>query len=399
VKVIFKASVLFAAVIGLAACNGNNSTSMPGTAGQAPFAQSKLQRESLGAKATAACQGSRVGMAQCDALVRSGAGPNFSGLTPANLRSAYKLTATLLATHGAGQIVAVVDACDNPNVASDLATFRAYFPGMPATTLHKYNQTGQQSNYPTCSSGWGVEIDLDVEMVSVSCPNCTIYLVEANSNGWSDLQTAEAEAVTLGATIISNSFGGTGANQAFFSTAHKTYLASAGDSGYGIADPADFDTVVSVGGTTLTAGPPPRHWTETIWSGSGAGCSTDAKPIWQTDPGCANRTANDVSAFANPSPGVAEYDTYGGFSGWIAVGGTSVGTPLLAGIFGLKGNSTVQKGGRTFWNPAHQVHLYPILAGNDGACGGSYLCTAGTGQHGSYSGPGGWGSPKGMNAF
>jgi subtilase family serine protease len=329
-------------------------------------------------------------------LVRVGAGPNIPGLSPAKLQSAYNLTAASL-SYGAGQVVAVVDAYDNPNVASDLAFYRSYF-GLPTANFTKYNQLGQTSNYPSGNAGWGVEIDLDVEMVSASCPNCTIYLVEANSNGWSDLQTAEAEAVTLGATIITNSYSGSGANHNFFDTPNKTYLASAGDTGYGIADPADFKTVVSVGGTTLSPGPAPRHWTETIWNGSGAGCSTDPKPSWQTDPGCTHRTANDVSADANPNTGVSEYDSYT-YGGWLVVGGTSVSSPLLAGIFGLRGNATSQSGGRTFWVPAHQVHLYPILSGNDGSCGGSYLCTAGTGQFGNYSGPGGWGSPKGILAF
>jgi subtilase family serine protease len=369
---------------------------MPGAIGPTSTSQSSVPTQSRSASAVAACQGSRMRRAQCDVLLRVGANPNVPGLSPANLQSAYKLTAASLAD-GAGQIVAVVDAYDNPNVASDLATYRTQF-GLPVANFTKYNQLGQTSNYPSGNAGWGLEIDLDVQMVSASCPKCTIYLVEANSNNWSDLQTAEAEAVTLGATIISNSFSGTGANQAFFNTPHKTYLASAGDNGYGIADPADFKRVVSVGGTTLVPSGPPRHWAETVWHGAGAGCSTDAKPAWQADPSCLFRTANDVAADAVPNTGVATYDSYS-YSGWNVVGGTSVSTPLLAGIFGLKGNSTSQNGGRTFWIPAHQVHLYPILSGNDGACGGSYLCTAGTGQYGNYSGPGGWGSPKGINAF
>ena len=41
-------------------------------------------------------------------------------------------------------------------------------------------------------------------MVSAACPNCTIYLVEANDNN--NLGTAEKEAVKLGAHIISNSW-------------------------------------------------------------------------------------------------------------------------------------------------------------------------------------------------
>lgn len=50
-----------------------------------------------------------------------------------------------------------------------------------------------------------------------TCPLCTIYLVEANSSDSSDLQTAEAEAVTLGAHIVSNSWGCLGAGCLFSS--------------------------------------------------------------------------------------------------------------------------------------------------------------------------------------
>jgi len=46
--------------------------------------------------------------------------------------------------------------------------------GLPVGTLNKYNQEGQMSNYPSGNVGWGAEIDLDVEMVSASCPNCTV---------------------------------------------------------------------------------------------------------------------------------------------------------------------------------------------------------------------------------
>jgi subtilase family serine protease len=387
-SLLLRKCTISAVTVALAACNGNSGSSVPGAIGHVAATTN----------AVPACQGSRIGMAQCDVLLRVGANPDVPGLSPANLQQAYKLTAAS-ATNGTGQIVALVDAYDNPNVASDLATYRTQF-GLPVANFTKYNQLGQTNNYPMANAGWGLEIDLDVDMVSASCPKCTIYLVEANSAGWNDLQTAEAEAVALGATIISNSFSGAGANAAFFSTPHKTYLASAGDNGYGIADPADFKRVVSVGGTTLVPAGPPRHWSETVWAHTGAGCSTVAKPLWQTDAGCAFRTANDVAADADPNTGVAAYDSYM-YAGWVVVGGTSAPTALLAGIFGLKGNSTIQKGGHTFWIPANQVHLYPILAGNDGACvpAGSYLCTAGTGQFGNYSGPGGWGSPKGINAF
>ncbi len=241
-------------------------------------------------------------------------------------------------------------------------------------------------------------------MVSASCPNCNIILVEANNADFSDLGIAEVEAVTLGATIVSNSYSGSGGIVADYDTPHITYLASSGDSGYGVADPADFDSVVSVGGTTLVQGGGGRGWTETVWNGTGGGCSNQPKPAWQSDTGCSHRTANDVSADANPNTGAAEYDTYGE-AGWIQVGGTSLSSPLLAGVFGLAGNSTQQNGGQNFWvhasvpKPSATLNLWYISVGNDGTCSPTYLCTAGTREFGNYSGPAGWGTPNGIGAF
>ena len=69
------------------------------------------------------------------------------------------------------------------------------------------SEWGRQS-YPSANAGWAVEISLDLDMVSAACPNCHILLVEASSNANSNLYTAEDEAVALGATEISNSWGG-----------------------------------------------------------------------------------------------------------------------------------------------------------------------------------------------
>ena len=91
-------------------------------------------------------------------------------------------------------------------------------------------------------------------MVSATCPKCTIYLIESNDNSARSLYAAEKEAVKLGAHIVSNSWGGGygGPSGGAFDASGVTYLASAGDDGYGIQDPADYDSVVSVGGTVLS---------------------------------------------------------------------------------------------------------------------------------------------------
>jgi hypothetical protein len=385
------------AAIALAACAGGSS-SLPSATGQATAANVSLPHWLLTGSARPACAGSRVGHPQCDVLIENRVRPAVAGWTPANIEAAYNLPSS---SNGSGQIVAIVDAYDNPNVASDLSYYRSYF-GLPAPKFHKYNQNGVQGSYPAGSTGWGVEIDLDAQMVSAACPLCTIYLVEANSSSWSNIETAEKEAVKLGATIVSNSYSGSGASESDYDTSGITYVASAGDDGYGLYDPATYKAVVAAGGLNLSESG--GKYSETVWNDSGGGCSStdEAKPSWQTDPKCSYRTGNDASALAVDA---AEYDTYG-YSGWVEVDGTSISSPLLAGVFGLAGNATSQDGGKKLWTlNASQLSsdLYAITSGSIKGCPtkdkGTYLCEAGTGQFGQYSGPSGWGAPNGVGAF
>lgn len=321
------------------------------------------------------------------ALMVEGTKPgSVSGWAPADFQARYKLPSH---RKGAGQIVAIVDAYDNPNVASDLAAYRSYF-GLGTARFVKYNQNGQQGNYPSPSGSWGLESDLDSEMVSATCPKCTIYLVEANSANGSDLEIAEAEAVKLGAHIVNNSWGCYGSYscvaQRYFETKGVEYLAAAGDAG-SLGAPAVFDTVAAVGGTQLAKSG--SQYSETIWSGSAGGCATGIKkPKWQSIipvSVCRYRLTNDAAAEAGCSPGVAEYDSYG-YGGWFVICGTSVASPLLAGVFGLAGNAAQQVGGRTFWLTKHHKDLYKIT----GQC--AYT-------KGQYTTCDGWGSPDGIGAF
>ena len=342
-----------------------------------------------------------VGRPTCLALTTKGIRPACVGSTcgwaPIDFQTRYGLPIA----KGSGQIVAIVDAGDNPNAAGDIAEYRSEF-GLVTANFYKYNQEGQQSNYPSYT-GWSVEIDLDIEMVSATCPKCTIYLVEANSSDGTDLDTAEKEAVTLGAHMVSNgwicygtinSCGLTG-----FDTPGVLYLGSSGNGGYDNSGPPSvFDTVVSVGGTQLSK--KGEIYSETIFQDVAGGCATDVtKPSWQHDPDCTYRTYADVSAEEGCSPGVAEYDSYDG--GWFGVCGDSA-TPLIAGVYGLASNATKQHAGKKLWTltkSERKKYLHVISEGSDGECGGRYLCTAGTGQYKTYSGPGGWGTPFGIGAF
>ena len=407
-----KCMVPVVAALTIAACSsGGTTTTMPGGAGQ-PTAQlpmksivpaSRMPQWMAKGLATPACP-QVTGKPTCLALIqsKSGISRTVAGWGPTDFQTRYNLPSS---TNGKGEIVAIVDAYDNPNVASDLNEYRSEF-GLGTANFYKYNQEGQQSNYPSGSTGWGVEIDLDVQMVSAACPNCTIYLVEANSSSSSDLQTAEAEAQTLGAHIVSNSWICYQSNDcvdpSYFDTPGVIYTAGSGDAGYNYnGNPESLASVVSVGGTVLSKSG--STYSETVWDGAGGGCSSNGgssgvtKPSWQKDPDCKWRTDSDVSAVAW---GVAEYDTYG-YSGWFTVGGTSVATPINAAVYGLAGNAANLQAGRKFWHEKAKrsdKQLNYISSGSDGSCGGEYLCEAGTNQFRTYSGPAGWGTPDGIKS-
>jgi hypothetical protein len=370
------------------------------------------------------CTHAVPGLAYCDAHVVTadgGAAPLATtsyqfGYTPQNLASAYNWADPSGSTWTwNGQTVAIVDAYDNPNVASDLSVYRSQFGLPPCTTANscfrKVNQRGGLAA-PAGNVGWGQEIALDVEMVSAVCPGCKILLVESDSNSFLDLGAAVNEAYSLGANAISNSYGG---NEFFGETSYAgsynhpgvAITASSGDAGYGVEVPAAYGTVVAVGGTNLTTAANTRGWTEAAWSGAGSGCSSQiSKPTWQKDAGCSHRTVADVSAVADPNTGVAVYDSYGSTGGanWYVFGGTSVASPIVASVYGLAGNagSTDYPAKLAYASPGS---LFDVTSGSNGNCtrktrrggssGAAYLCTAGQG----YDGPTGLGTPNGTGGF
>jgi hypothetical protein len=211
-----------------------------------------------------------------------------------------------------------------------------------------------------------------------------------------DLGAAENTAVKLGAKVVSNSWGGAeGATDARFSESHLHHdgvliTASSGDDGYGVEFPAASPDVLAVGGTRLAKSSSTRGWSESAWKGGGSGCSKyGKKPTWQADAACAMRTVADVAAIADPDTGVAVYVTYGNAGGWNVYGGTSVASPLVAGIFALTGTAKAGAG----FPYAHASAFHDVKTGSNGTCpsGESYLCTA----HAGYDGPTGMGSPNG----
>ncbi|HXY92259.1 MAG TPA: hypothetical protein VEP49_07275 [Acidimicrobiia bacterium] len=353
-----------------------------------------------------------VGFAHCDARVRTDVASRGSGVTanavpsssaygPADLQAAYHAPS---GTNGSGRTVAIVDANDDPNAESDLATYRSTYGLPPCTTANgcfrKVDQNGG-TTYPAGDHGWSQEISLDLDMVSALCPQCHILLVEAKSASFSDLGTAVNRAVTLGADAVSNSYGAaessigsqeTTIDSLYFNHPGVAITASSGDSGYGVEYPAAAPGVVAVGGTSLARNG--TTFSETAWSRAGSGCSAyEAKPSWQTDAGCTRRSGADVAAVADPSTGVSVYDSYGD-PGFEVFGGTSVSSPIVASFYAMANNprSSTQASSYPY---AHRGSLNDVVSGSNGSCGGSYLCTAGPG----YDGPTGLGTPNGVTAF
>ena len=350
------------------------------------------------------CGAEPAGAARCHARVVTDAKgnpavtPAPNGYGPADLQSAYALAN---ATAGTGQTVAIVDAYDAPTAEADLGTYRATYGLTACTTANgcfrKVGQTGG-SVLARANGGWAQEISLDLDMASAVCPNCKILLVEANSNAFTDLAAAEDTAARLGASVISNSYGGSEFSSETSSTYNSHFnhpgipiTVSSGDSGYGVEFPAASQYVTAVGGTSLTRSG--SAFGERAWSGAGSGCSAYvAKPSWQNDGGCARRTVADVSAVADPNTGVAVYDSYKyrGGAGWMVFGGTSVAAPVVASVYALAGNVAAPS-----YPYGHTSSLHDVTSGSNGSCSVAYLCTAGTG----FDGPTGVGTPNGTGAF
>ncbi|HEX4207293.1 MAG TPA: S8 family serine peptidase [Ktedonobacteraceae bacterium] len=350
------------------------------------------------------CTSARPGVAHCDAIqvypAGHAAGSNTpSGLAPSDLRSAYKLPTT---SAGHGQTIAIVNTYDNPRAEADMAVYRSHF-GLPACTsanacFRKVDQNGT-SRYPRPDAAWAQESAIDLDMVSAICPHCHILLVEASIASAKSLSSAVNTAVRLGATIVSNSYGieevpAEVSYAPYFNHPGVIITASTGDTGYGTEFPAVYNSVVSVGGTTLSRSNNARGWNETAWNSTGSGCSQYiSKPGWQSDTGCSKRSIADVAAVADPATGVAVYDTYDKAGGWLLFGGTSVATPIIASTYALAGNAARINAASSLYS--HPDKLFHVTRGNNGTCNTAYLCNAAPG----YNGPTGLGTPDGVGAF
>ncbi|HEY1815106.1 MAG TPA: MYXO-CTERM sorting domain-containing protein [Kofleriaceae bacterium] len=336
--------------------------------------------------------------------------PAGDGFGPPDLASAYNFNPAL----DPHATVAVVDVYSYAALETDLAAYRSAF-GLPACgtsngCLTIVDNGGGQED----ASGWGVETALDVDMASAACPNCKLLVILADPSTDSSLDDGNATAAQMGATVISNSWGGNydktsdpQYEQTDFNQPGVAIFVAAGDDGYTkTADyPSTSEHVIAVGGTNLTKDSSTRGWTETAWGldaqqnngAGGSSCQKDTtnfpKPSWQTNvvttTVCAGRAATDVAAVADPQTSVAVYNDSQG--GWLngGVGGTSAASPLTAGIFALTGNGSADGS----FSYAHTTAFNDVTTGTNEAsntCSG-LICNAAAG----WDGPTGNGTPNG----
>jgi hypothetical protein len=283
--------------------------------------------------------------------------PSGAPITPAYMRDAYGLgnfnasnvTFNGVQGTGAGQTIALVEGGSDPDIAADLTAFDAYWNLPAPPSLEQYNATGGTS-LPAVNGDQG-ELDLDVEWAHVMAPLANLVLFDGS------LYTAMTTAADWpGVSVISVSYGISGTEGVSeFETpgGHNgvTFFGAAGDTGGDVFDPSKSPAVVAVGGTDLTV--KNNAWySETGWDASGGGINTaEAQPAYQTGIVSAfstqYRVEPDVALDADPSTGVAVYDEYddGTSTPWVAiVGGTSLATPLMAGIVAVADQGRAAEG-------------------------------------------------------
>ncbi|AYV77898.1 MAG: peptidase S8 and S53 subtilisin kexin sedolisin [Edafosvirus sp.] len=258
-----------------------------------------------------------------------------SPFLPGQITKAYGVDK--LNTTGNGTIIALIDAYDYPNAQIDFDIFcNTYNLSMQTLIIHK--MTNLTGHYPSFNADWSIEQAVDIQWAHAIAPNAQIMLVQSFSDGGNDLFDGIVWAINNGANIISMSWGfGTMSFDILldniFLDGDIVFLASSGDSGSIEDYPACSPYVMAIGGTRLVLNNDDTRKEETGWSKSGGGiCAIEVAPEYQINSTLGTnsifRQNPDVSAVADPATPVSIYCN----GEWIGTGGTSVASPIWAGI-------------------------------------------------------------------
>jgi subtilase family serine protease len=324
--------------------------------------------------------------------------PNYAfapcGYLPAQLQGAYGMADAIAGGNdGSGVTVAIIDAYASRYVRSDLSEYSSRH-GLPTNfSLRQVVAPGtfrRPENPAQDPQGWAGEETLDLEAVHTMAPGANLVYVGAPNN-YRDLDSAMNHVVDMHlADIVTNSYGyATEAlppgfikpdEDMFIQAAAEgiSVLFSSGDNGdetsrFGLANPtpdwpASSPWVTAVGGTSLGVTASNGYLFETGWAterellvngewaaptylyAAGGGTSRlFRQPSYQagvvptsiseTYGGSAMRAVPDVAALGDPNTGMrigitqrfpdgTYYDEY-------RIGGTSLASPLMAGMLAL----------------------------------------------------------------
>jgi len=302
-------------------------------------------------------------------------------LAPDDIATIYDIAPLYSAgVDGTGQKVVVVGETDVD--ITDIETFRKQYnlpPNDPQTVLYGTDPGTTDSL---------IEADLDLEWSGAVARNATVIYVYSQS-----VFTSAQYAVDQNlAPVITFSYGGCEYDEmpAFRSVAQQasaqgiTWMVASGDWGAATCDitvetpqaakgpsvsfPASFPEVTAVGGTEFSEGTG-DYWSasnsangasalswipEIAWNdsaernalaASGGGASAVyPKPVWQTGPGVPTDSARDLPDVAfSASPDHDGYEIYSGGE-WQVIGGTSVASPVFAGMVALLNQHLGQSG-------------------------------------------------------
>ena len=316
-------------------------------------------------------------------------GPPSGAETPASLACIYQLVLeppnvlpgcqiadpNLVNPSGGSAYIFIVEPYDDPTAAFDLAAFASFY-NMPTP---KFGTVYAQGRPATAPANWLLEEATAIEWAYAMAPNATIILVEAYDPTMSALMQAEDVARSFFTSSflccrtyqgeISNSWtsaewsGETVYDSHFappliapcihppfcvFQNANPMVIFAASGNFPGVYWPSASPWVVSAGGTTINRDSSGNFLGETVWysspNGGGGGPSQyEPIPTWQASLNYllkGKRGTPDLSIEANPASGVGVYVTTSPYTGWLGglVGGTSLASPLLAGIVNSAGN-------------------------------------------------------------
>jgi kumamolisin len=336
-----------------------------------------------------------------------------SGFLPAGIRDAY--AATGLSETGANTTTAII--IDTFPNRSDLTKFWneghvpqlqsniAFIPAVGGTLPKPSGEESIDTEWASSiAPGSKVRVYATTTLSNTDVDNGYEAVILDLVNGFKITQVSislgQCEALVPKGEFLTDEY-----YHAILSSLGASVLVATGDSGStgcfksdgSAANVADFAStspdVTAVGGTTLVLNSNGSVRSETAWSGcetqgSGGGLSAEfVTPSYQTSLGLPSRGVPDVAADANPATGVTIV-----LNGQNQVfGGTSVATPIFAGLMGLVNQARLAVGKSTLgllnprlYRPGPEASFRDITVGNN--CGFSTEV--------GYDLVTGWGAPR-----